>query len=152
MRGRRGEVPVPTEAIKIRDLRRTFITPEGVDLRLELGAAGSRAAAFIIDVILMMVILVAITVLTLYVFWATINTKEGGAPAQLLAILWLIGAFILLAGICIYFFHDKMQWLGRLPGDIRVERENFRFYFPITTMILLSLLLSVIIQVIRRFL
>src|SRR5206468_10013176 len=113
MRGRRGEVPVATEAIKIRDLRRTFITPEGVDLRLELGAAGSRAAAFIIDVILMMVILVAITVLTLYVFWATINTKEGGAPAQFLAILWLIGAFILRNG---WFSLFEMGSRGATPG------------------------------------
>jgi uncharacterized RDD family membrane protein YckC len=113
MRGRHGEVPVATEAIKIRDLRRTFITPEGVDLRLELGAAGSRAAAFIIDVILMMVILVAITVLTLYVFWATINTKQGGAPAQFLAILWLIGAFILRNG---WFSLFEMGSSGATPG------------------------------------
>lgn len=35
--------------------------------------------------------------------------------------------------------------LGRLPGDIVIERENFRFYFPITTMILVSILLSVIL-------
>src|SRR5438309_4696400 len=113
MRRRRGEVPVAIDTIKIRDLRRTFITPEGVDLRLELGAAGSRAAAFIIDVILMMVILVAITVLTLYVFWATINTKEGGAPAQFLAILWLIGAFILRNG---WFSLFEMGSRGATPG------------------------------------
>src|SRR5438270_13897833 len=113
MRGRRGEVPVATEAIKIRDLRRTFITPEGVDLRLELGAAGSRAAAFIIDVILMMVILVAITVLTLYVFWATIDSKNGGAPAQFLAVLWLIGAFILRNG---WFSLFEMGSRGATPG------------------------------------
>lgn len=66
---------------------------------------------------------------------------------------WLIfiGAFILVAGVLIYFFQDKMNWLGRLPGDIRVERDNFRFYFPVTTMILLSVLLSVILQIIKRF-
>jgi hypothetical protein len=66
-------------------------------------------------------------------------------------LLMLIGGFILAAGIFIYFFSDKMQWLGRLPGDIRIEKDNFRFYFPITTMILLSLLLSLIIQIIKRF-
>jgi hypothetical protein len=55
-----------------------------------------------------------------------------------------------LAGIVIYFFHDRLHWFGRLPGDIRVERENFRFYFPITTMILLSILLTIIIRIIRR--
>jgi hypothetical protein len=66
--------------------------------------------------------------------------------------IMIVGAFILLAGIIIYFFHDKLHWIGRLPGDVRVERENFRFYFPITTMILLSLLLSLIMQIIKRFL
>ena len=66
--------------------------------------------------------------------------------------LIIIGGFILVAGVLIYFFHDKIQWLGRLPGDIRVEHDNFRFYFPITTMLLLSLLLSLIIQIVKRFL
>jgi len=61
-----------------------------------------------------------------------------------------IGIFIVVIGIIVYFFHDKLQWIGRLPGDIRVEKENFRFYFPITTMIIFSLLLTLIIQIIKR--
>lgn len=40
--------------------------------------------------------------------------------------------------------------LGRLPGDIVIERENFRFYFPITTMVLVSLVLSVIFWLFRK--
>jgi hypothetical protein len=40
--------------------------------------------------------------------------------------------------------------LGRLPGDIVIERENFRFYFPITTMILISIALSLILWLFRR--
>jgi hypothetical protein len=59
---------------------------------------------------------------------------------------------IVLAGLLLYFFHDKLHWVGRLPGDIRVEKENFRFYFPITTMILLSLLLTVLVNVFKKFL
>jgi Protein of unknown function (DUF2905) len=66
--------------------------------------------------------------------------------------LILLGGFIVLAGLIIYFFHDKLHWLGRLPGDIRVEKENFRFYFPITTLILLSLLLTVVVNLIKKFL
>jgi hypothetical protein len=62
------------------------------------------------------------------------------------------GIILIVAGILIYFFHDKMHWIGRLPGDIRIEKENSRFYFPITTMILFSLLLTVIVNIIRRFL
>lgn len=62
----------------------------------------------------------------------------------------IAGVAIIVLGILIYFFHDKLHWIGRLPGDIRVEKENFRFYFPITTMILFSLLITVILQIIRR--
>jgi len=64
--------------------------------------------------------------------------------------LIIIGACITLAGIIIYFFHDKLQWIGKLPGDIRIEKENFRFYFPITTMLLISLLISLVIKLFRN--
>lgn len=62
----------------------------------------------------------------------------------------LTGIVILAIGIIWYFFGHKLQWIGRLPGDIRIEKEHFRFYFPITTMILISLLLSLMIHLIRR--
>jgi len=62
-----------------------------------------------------------------------------------------IGVIIIIVGIIIYFFHDKLNWIGRLPGDIRIEKENFRFYFPITTMILFSLLGTLILWLIRKF-
>lgn len=64
----------------------------------------------------------------------------------------IIGLLIVVAGLVIYFFHDKLHWIGRLPGDIRIERENFRFYFPITTMILASIVVSLIVQLVKRFL
>lgn len=67
-------------------------------------------------------------------------------------VIILIGIIIVLTGVLVYFFHDKLNWIGRLPGDIRVEKENFKFYFPVTTMILLSLLLTLIAQIIKRFL
>jgi len=63
----------------------------------------------------------------------------------------VIGGLIVLVGAVVYFFGDKLHWIGRLPGDIRVERENFRFYAPITTMILLSLVLTLVINLIKRF-
>jgi H+/Cl- antiporter ClcA len=67
---------------------------------------------------------------------------------------WIIiaGILIVIAGIIIYFFHDKLNWLGKLPGDIRMEKENFRFYFPITTMIIISILLTVLINILKKFL
>ncbi|MER3499490.1 MAG: DUF2905 domain-containing protein [Chitinophagaceae bacterium] len=62
----------------------------------------------------------------------------------------IIGIFIIVIGVVIYFFHDKLHWIGRLPGDIRIEKENFRFYFPITTMIIFSLVLTAIVQIIKK--
>ena len=66
---------------------------------------------------------------------------------------WMIvaGVLIVLIGVIVYFFHDKLSWIGRLPGDIRIERENFRFYFPFTTMLLLSVVISLLIGLIKRF-
>ena len=62
----------------------------------------------------------------------------------------IAGVVIVLLGVIIYFFHDKLNWIGSLPGDIRVEKENFRFYFPITTMILLSVFVSFLIWLWRK--
>jgi len=66
---------------------------------------------------------------------------------------WIIGigVIIILIGFVIYFFHDKLNWIGRLPGYICIDSENFKFYFPITTMILLSLFGMLIIWLIRKF-
>ena len=61
------------------------------------------------------------------------------------------GILIIVIGIIVYFFHNKLNWIGRLPGDIRIEKENFKFYFHLTTMILLSLLLTLIMNIIKRF-
>ncbi len=80
----------------------------------------------------------------LYFYILLIMSSETGKY------LMVAGVILLLAGIVAYFFHDKLNWIGRLPGDIRFERENFRFYFPITTMILLSLLVTGLIALIRK--
>lgn len=66
--------------------------------------------------------------------------------------IMLIGAGIIVIGAIVYFLHDKLHWIGHLPGDIRIEKENFRFYFPITTMIIFSVLITVVVSVVRRFL
>lgn len=62
----------------------------------------------------------------------------------------IAGILIVIAGVIIYFFHDKFHWIGRLPGDIRIEKENFKFYFPIATMILLSLLITALAWIFRK--
>ena len=64
-------------------------------------------------------------------------------------ILLAAGALLIALGLLAWAFQGRLNWLGRLPGDIRIERENFRFYFPITTMILLSLGLSGLLWLVR---
>lgn len=61
----------------------------------------------------------------------------------------IIGFVIVLAGSLIYFFHNKLHWIGNLPGDTRIHKENFSFYFPVTTMILASLLITLILRIWR---
>ncbi|MFI4850263.1 MAG: DUF2905 domain-containing protein [Gimesia chilikensis] len=64
----------------------------------------------------------------------------------------LIGAGLFIAAIGLFWLlGPSLPWIGKLPGDIAVERENVRFYFPLTTCILLSLLLTGIVWVIRFF-
>lgn len=64
--------------------------------------------------------------------------------------LIIAGIVLIAAGVIVYFAGDKMGWLGRLPGDIRVEKENVRFYFPITTMLLVSAVLSFLLWLLRK--
>jgi len=73
-------------------------------------------------------------------------------PTGTARVLIIIGLVFVVVGVLYYFLGDKLQWLGRLPGDIRIEREHTRVYIPITTMLLISLLLTIILNIIRRFL
>ncbi|GAB1397597.1 DUF2905 domain-containing protein [Saprospiraceae bacterium] len=66
--------------------------------------------------------------------------------------LIIAGVILIIIGLIYYFFQDKLGWLGRLPGDFSYKKDNFSFFAPITTMLILSILLSVIINLIRRFL
>ena len=101
-----------TEAVVPRSLRRAFITPEGVDLRLELGSAGSRAAAFMIDLVLMVIILIAMTLAIMYLVRASGAGAAKGSE-QFLAVLWLIGFFVLRNG---WFALFEMGSRGATPG------------------------------------
>ena len=56
---------------------------------------------------------------------------------------------ILLIGIIITYFGDWFRRVGNFPFDIRVERDNVKFYFPIGTMIILSILLSILVRLFR---
>lgn len=62
--------------------------------------------------------------------------------------LVILGVLLVLIGLG-WPWLSKLP-LGRLPGDIVVDRENFRFYFPLTTMIIVSILVSVVLWLIRK--
>ena len=62
--------------------------------------------------------------------------------------LILAGLALIVAGV-VWSIAERFG-LGRLPGDIAVERENFRFYFPLTTSILISIVLSALVWLFRR--
>ncbi|MDD3526049.1 MAG: DUF2905 domain-containing protein [Bacteroidales bacterium] len=67
-------------------------------------------------------------------------------------ILIITGLLLVAAGVVVWLAQGHLGRLGRLPGDIRVERPGIQFYFPITTMVLISVLLSVLLWIIRKFL
>jgi hypothetical protein len=65
-------------------------------------------------------------------------------------VLLVLGLVIAGVGL-VWVLAPSIPWLGRLPGDIRIELENFRFYFPLMTCLLLSLVLSLVLWLVRRF-
>ncbi|MBD3232249.1 MAG: DUF2905 family protein [candidate division Zixibacteria bacterium] len=62
----------------------------------------------------------------------------------------LIGIIIVIIGVVITFY-DKIPFLGKLPGDISYKKDNFRFYFPLTSSIIISAVLSLILYIIKHF-
>jgi Protein of unknown function (DUF2905) len=65
-------------------------------------------------------------------------------------VLLVLGLVIAGVGL-VWILAPSIPWLGRLPGDIRIERENFHFYFPLVTCLLLSLVLSLVVWLVRVF-
>ena len=63
--------------------------------------------------------------------------------------LFLFGIVLVALGIFL-MIGPKIPWLGRLPGDVVVERKNFQFYFPIATCLLVSLLLTLLLRLFGR--
>lgn len=66
-------------------------------------------------------------------------------------VIILVGIVIVLVGIVYTYVPQALTWFGNLPGDIKVEKPNSRFYFPITSMIVVSILLNVALRVFRYF-
>lgn len=65
-------------------------------------------------------------------------------------IIIVIGIIIVIIGLLIQFTNLNFNWFGRLPGDIRIERPGYSFYFPVTSMILVSIAVSLILWLFRK--
>ena len=65
--------------------------------------------------------------------------------------LFVVVAGFVLVGIGLLMWAGALSWFGRLPGDLRLGDERTRVFIPITSMLIVSLVLSLILWVIRRF-
>ena len=70
-------------------------------------------------------------------------------PTLVGKVLILVGILFIIVGLGIVL-KVRIPYLGRLPGDIRIEKEGFRFYFPIVTCIIISILLTLILVLLYR--
>lgn len=70
-------------------------------------------------------------------------------PGEIGKLLIILGAVLFLLGV-LFQLTGRLPWLGRLPGDIVIRRESFTFYFPLTTSILISVILSLVLWLFRR--
>jgi Protein of unknown function (DUF2905) len=77
------------------------------------------------------------------------DTMLAGDMQEIGKLLAIFGGLILLLGLALWSGFGA-GWLGRLPGDIRMEREHSTFYFPIITCIIISIVVSLILSLFRR--
>jgi hypothetical protein len=71
---------------------------------------------------------------------------NGSSPGALLV---AVGVVLILVGLLMW--SGSLAWFGRLPGDIRIERESVHVYVPIVSMLLVSAVLSLVLYLVRRF-
>ena len=64
-------------------------------------------------------------------------------------LLIIVGILLVVIGLALVFA-DKIPFLGRLPGDIYIKREKFTFYFPITTSIIISIILTILFSIFKK--
>jgi hypothetical protein len=63
--------------------------------------------------------------------------------------LIMVGIIFIIMGF-VFLFGDKIPFFGKLPGDISIQKERFSFYFPITTCIIISVVLSILFAIFRK--
>jgi hypothetical protein len=62
----------------------------------------------------------------------------------------IIGVFLVVAGVILWRFPTLFGWMGKLPGDISVQKGNFSFYFPVVTCIIISIVVTLLSWLFRR--
>lgn len=72
------------------------------------------------------------------------NPSETAGPL-------LVGLGLVLVVVGLLAWSGGLSWFGRLPGDVRIERDSVRIYVPIVSMLLVSLVISGVLYLIRRF-
>ena len=70
-------------------------------------------------------------------------------PQEIGKLLLIFGVILVIVG-GLFMMAGKIPWLGRLPGDIVIERKNFTVYFPVATSVLLSVVLTLILWIVAR--
>jgi uncharacterized membrane protein len=70
--------------------------------------------------------------------------------SELGPVLVWVGVLLVVLGLLVW--SGALNWFGRLPGDIRIERETVRVYIPIVSMLLLSVVLTLLLNLVRRWL
>ena len=78
------------------------------------------------------------------------DTAQSGQAEKMGKILIYLGILLLIAGIALSYAPWLFSWFGKLPGDIRIERENGVFFFPFTSMLLLSIVISAVLAIFFR--
>ncbi|OPX98438.1 MAG: hypothetical protein A4E60_03059 [Syntrophorhabdus sp. PtaB.Bin047] len=63
--------------------------------------------------------------------------------------LIILGVILIVIGL-VFTYGPKIPWLGKLPGDISIRKDNFSFYFPITTSIVISIILTILFSIFRK--
>jgi len=64
--------------------------------------------------------------------------------------LVFLGGLLLVLGLVLLYFPKLFSWFGHLPGDIRIEREGVRIYIPLVSSLLLSLFLTLLLNLLRK--
>lgn len=63
-------------------------------------------------------------------------------------LIFSLGVILVIVGLVLWLFADKLGWLGNLPGDIKIEQPGFTLYFPLATMLIISIGLSAVMWLI----